>query len=433
MENSGRTLNNPLTVLRQSRNFSLYATGMLISLIGSWMQNVAQPWLAYTLTGSPFLLSLISILQFLPMLIFSLFSGVVVDRFSKKKIMFFTQTALLVITGILAVLVWTGKVQYWHILACAIAMGFVNTLDMPTRQSIVIELVGKEHLHNAIAINSSIFNMARVLGPGIAGFVMAKYGVFACFAINSISFAAVIISLFFIKPMERERVKKNQRVLHSIKEGLVYIRSNEVVIKTLASVFVISAFAMNMSTLLPVFAKKVLMEGERGYGFLMSLMGVGSFVGSIAVASINHGGVKNRILKLFPYLIAGMLIFISFTRMYWLTGFGLVLLGLFFVSFTATANSTVQYGISDQYRGRVMSVYSLVTGGAIPFGNAVTGVVTEKFGAAVGFLGCGMIIVVLIALTRLLRAKAQANRDAIALQNVDAALPETDGAGSDKN
>ncbi len=427
MANRKKTaLNNPLAVLRQSRNFSIYTGGMLISLIGSWMQNVAQPWLAYTLTGSPFLLSLISIMQFLPMLIFSLFSGVVIDRISKKKIMFFTQTALLMITGILAVLVWSGKVQYWHILACAIATGIVNTLDMPARQSFVIELVGKEYLHNAIAINSSIFNVARVLGPGIAGLVMAQLGVFACFAFNSVSFLAVIISLFFIKPMEVERIKRNEKIFHSIKEGLKYIAGNEIIIKTMASVFVISAFGMNMSTLLPVFAKTVLMQGEKGYGLLMSLMGVGSFIGSIFIASTSHGGPKGIILNIFPYLVAGMLAFISITRVYWLTGIGLVMTGFFFVCFTATANSTVQYNTHDKFRGRVMSVYSLISGGATPIGNAFTGVVTQGFGAPVGFLGCGTMIAVLIAATRLLRSKAQANRNAATEANAAARAIESD-------
>ncbi len=426
MEKKRKTkLNNPLSALKQNQNFSLYSAGMLISLIGSWMQNVAQPWLAYTLTGSPLLVSLIAIMHFLPMLIFSLFSGVIIDRISKKKIMFFTHTALLIITGILTVLVWSGKVQYWHLLASALAMGVVNTLDMPTRQAFVVELVGKESLHNAIAINSSIFNVARVLGPGIAGFVMAQLGVFACFAFNSISFGAVIISLFFIKPMENVRIEKKEKVLHSIKEGLVYIRGNEVIFKTLASVFVISAFSMNMSTLLPVFAKNILLEGEKGYGLLMSLMGLGSFIGSMFIASTSHGGPKSVLLTLFPYLIAAMLCFIAITRVFWLTGFGLALLGFFVVSFMATANSIVQYSTNDRFRGRVMSVYSLVSGGAMPIGNAYTGVITQGFGAPAGFLGCGTIIAVLMMATRFLHGKAQPNRDAAAGEHADPELPDT--------
>ena len=174
---------------------------MCISLIGTWMQNVAQPWLAYTLTKSAFLLGLVGALQFLPVLLFSLFAGVLVDKFSKKKILFFTQSASLVVTLILAILDFSGRIQYWHILVLAAALGLVNTLDMPARQSFVIQLVGKEDLMNAIALNSTMFNFARVVGPAIAGLVMGYYGVGMCFLANSISFAAVVISLFFIHPL----------------------------------------------------------------------------------------------------------------------------------------------------------------------------------------------------------------------------------------
>ena len=190
--------NNPFTALKH-KNFRYYWIGMCVSLIGTWMQNIAQPWLAYTLTNSPFLLSLIGIVQFTPMLIFSLFAGVIIDKFSKKKILLFTQTASLVITLVLAILVWTGKIQYWHILIMATMLGIVNTIDMPSRQSIIIELVGKEDLMNAIALNSMVFNLARIVGPAIAGIVMGYAGIAVCFFANSISFAAVVVGLFFIK------------------------------------------------------------------------------------------------------------------------------------------------------------------------------------------------------------------------------------------
>jgi MFS family permease len=194
------SLNNPFIALKHN-NFKYYLIGMMVSQIGSWMQNIAQPWLAYSLTKSPFLLSLVSALQFTPVLIFSLLAGVVVDRFPKKKLIIITQTASLIITGALAILVYSGNIQYWHLLVTSKLLGFVNTLDMPVRQSFLIELVGKEDLMNGIALNSAMFNLARTIGPAIAGLVMKYFGIATCFLVNSISFAAVLVSLFFIKPI----------------------------------------------------------------------------------------------------------------------------------------------------------------------------------------------------------------------------------------
>ena len=206
---------------------------MCVSLIGTWMQNIAQPWLAYTLTKSPFLLSLIGILQFTPMLIFSLFAGVAIDKFSKKRILIFTQSASLIITLILAILVWSGKIEYWHILIMATALGIVNTIDMPSRQSLIIELVGKEDLMNAIALNSMVFNVARIIGPALAGLLMGYAGIAACFFVNAISFGAVVISLFFMKlELVKKKPRKNSRVLDEIKDGLKYIYHNDVLFYT---------------------------------------------------------------------------------------------------------------------------------------------------------------------------------------------------------
>jgi MFS family permease len=232
-------LNNPFIALRH-KNFRYYWICMCISLIGTWMQNIAQPWLAYSLTKSPFLLSLVGALQFTPMLLFSLFAGVLIDKFSKKKILLVTQSASLLITLALAILVWIGHVQYWHILVAATALGFVNTLDMPTRQSFVIELVGKDDLMNAIALNSSVFNLARIVGPALAGVVMAFAGIAACFYANSISFAAVIVVLLFIKPLAMRTNQKNDyKILVDIKDGIKYIYEERILFDTLLTTAIV--------------------------------------------------------------------------------------------------------------------------------------------------------------------------------------------------
>jgi len=397
-------LNNPFIALRH-KNFRVYLMGMTVSLIGTWMQNIAQPWLAYSLTNSPFLLSLIGALQFTPVLLFSLFAGVLVDRFPKKKILMITQSSSLIITLILAMLVWTGHIKYWHILVLATALGFVNTLDMPTRQSFVIELVGKEDLMNAIALNSTVFNMSRVVGPAVAGVVMACAGVSTCFFVNAFSFAAVLISLFFIKATAMPRVQKeNTRIFADIKEGLCHIWHNDILFSTLIVVAIVGTFAPNFSVLVPVFAKEILKQQETGFGFLMSFLGVGSFLGAISIASLSRSGPKKFIMYVVPLIVGAFLVFTGFTNTYILTGLCLAVTGFFFVSFSSNANSSMQLNTNQEFRGRVMSVYALVFGGSTPLGNLYAGAFSD-FNARMGFVACGGIIIVLMILLLLFRAK----------------------------
>ncbi len=404
--------NNPFSALKH-KNFRYYWIGMCISLIGTWMQNIAQPWLAYTLTKSPFLLSLIGTLQFTPMLLFSLIAGVFIDKFSKKKILIFTQSASLIITLILALLVWTKNIQYWHIVVLATALGVVNVLDMPTRQAFVIELVGREDLMNAIALNSSVFNVARIIGPALAGILMGYAGISVCFFINSISFAAVVISLIFIKPVAiHNGLRKNSRIFANIKDGLKYIYQNEVLFNTILVMIIVGTFAMNFNVLVPVFAKEVLKQREAGFGFLMSMIGLGSFVGAMLVATISKSG-SNKLIKFIlfvvPVVIGFFLTGTGLTKNYLLTGLGLAMSGLTFVSFGSTANSTMQLNSTDEYRGRVMSVYTLVFAGSTPIGNLYAGTITEHFGSGVGFEACGLIIILLMLPLYVYRAKRRTN------------------------
>lgn len=400
-----RSFNNPFTSLRH-RNFRFYWTGMCISLIGTWMQNIAQPWLAYTLTKSPFLLGLVGALQFAPMLLFSLFAGVLIDKLPKKKILLFTQSAAMVIALILAILVWTGHIRFWHILLMATCLGFVNTMDMPTRQSFVIELVGRDDLMNAIALNSSVFNIARIIGPALAGVVMGYIGIAACFFANAISYGAVIIGLIFVKPMivlvDR---KVTDKLIDEIKDGLKYIFKNGVLLRTLTIMAVVGIFGMNFSVLVPVFAKTILYQQETGFGFLMSLMGVGSFIGAMTIAMKSASGPQKIILNIFPLAISVLLIITGFTNNFVLTGICLAATGFCFVSFTSTANSTMQLNTKNEYRGRVMSVYTLVFGGTTPLGNLYSGAITGRFGPRVGFAACGVMIILLVALIFAIRKK----------------------------
>lgn len=371
---------------------------MCVSLIGTWMQNTAQPWLAYSLTNSPLLLSLVGVCQFLPMLLFSLFAGVIIDRFPKKKILLVTQSSALAVALCLALLIWSGRVQYWHLLVAALIEGCVNTLDMPTRQSFVIELVGRDDLMNAIALNSAVFNIARVLGPGIAGVVMARYGTAVCFYINAFSFAAVVTALLFLKPVPvAAAVRRGESILRNIGEGLRYIAGKPTLYRTLLTVLVTATFAMNYNVLMPVFSKNVLDQGEAGYGFLMSFMGVGSLFGAISVAAGSRNGPKGKILRWFPVCIGFCLLAVGATRIYGLTALAMAVAGFFFVSFSATANSTIQYETDNEHRGRVMSVYNMAFSGTTPIGNLFVGVISDRAGAPAALYASGAAVLLLIA------------------------------------
>lgn len=391
-----KTFNNPFIALKH-KNFRYYWIGMCVSLIGTWMQNIAQPWLAYTLTNSPFLLSLIGIVQFTPMLFFSLFAGVIIDKFPKKKILIFTQCASLVITLILAILVWSGKVEYWHILIMAGVLGIVNTIDMPSRQSIIIELVGKDDLMNAIALNSMVFNLARIIGPAIAGIVMGYAGSAVCFFVNAISFGAVVTSLFFIRlnPVTRKS-KSDTKVLGEIKDGLKYIYNKKILLHTILILAIVGTFVPNFNVLVPVFAKEVLNQNEAGFGILMSFMGFGSFIGAMFIATLSKSGPKKFVVYIVPVIVSAAMIITGCTSIYLLTGIFLAITGFFFISFTSNANSTIQLNSSSEYRGRVMSVYTLVFAGSTPFGNLYAGLFSEHFNARIGFIACGGIIILLM-------------------------------------
>ncbi|MEN6327399.1 MAG: MFS transporter [Syntrophomonas sp.] len=393
---SGRRFNNPFVALTH-RNFRLYWLGMCVSLIGTWMQNMAQPWLAYTLTKSPFLLSLVGTFQFMPVLLFSLFAGVIIDKYPKKRIIIFTQSVSLLITFTLGMLVLLGRVQYWHILLLALALGMVNTLDMPARQSFVIELAGKEDLMNAVALNSSIFNIARVVGPALAGLVMGYFGIAWCFFINSISFAAVLLSLIFVKPRAMQSKFISQgKILSDIKAGLKYIYRTPVLLTVILLITIVGTFGMNFNVLVPVFAKVVLKQGEMGFGILMSCMGMGSFAGAMLVAAMSKSGPKRFTLVVFPLFIGIFLILTGLTNTYLISAISLAITGFFFVYFSSMANSTLQLNTKDELRGRVMSVYSLVFAGSTPIGNLYAGIFTEHFGPQVGFAACGTIIILLL-------------------------------------
>ena len=407
-------LNSPFAALRH-KNFRYYSFGMLVSTTGTWMQNVAQPWLAYDLTGSPFLLSLVGAMQFVPVTFFSLFAGVMIDRFPKKKLLLLTQALAFTVTLVLAILVWTDHVVFWHLLVLSFLLGLVTTLDMPARHAFAVEMVGSSDLMNAIALNSTVFNLARVIGPALAGILMGSIGLAACFFLNAISYAIVFVSLLFVRPISQAKPQGDRPgVIATIQDGLRYIGANRALLQTLVLIAIVGTFAPNFGVLVPVFAREILGLQESGFGFLMSALGVGSLAGALTIASLSRSGPSRSILAWGPVATGILIILTGATGWPVWTAVGLALAGFGFILFNTSGSSNLQMITRDEYRGRVMSVYALVLGGTSPLGNLYAGLFADQLGARAGFYACGLAILILVGLKALvmdrLAASAAASR-----------------------
>jgi MFS family permease len=383
------------------RNFRLFWFGQLISLIGTWMQNVGQAWLVLELTHSSLKLGIVSALQFLPMLFLSLPSGPFIDYFDRRKIIIWTQFGLMTLALVLSVLVWTGIVQYWHVVVLATLLGIVNTIDMPARQAFIIDLVGKEDLMNAIALNSSIFNAARAVGPALAGLLITVAGTAACFFVNGVSYLAVLAGLLFMNDTDSSYNRMpDYSVLRDIREALRYIRATPVVLTTILLVSVVSIFGTNFNVLVPVFAKMELNRDAAAFGLLLSSFGAGALIGSVSLAILSQWGPQQIILLGGGMGLSLSLMLIGLQRSYGLTAILLALAGLSMVIFFGMANTTVQLNTENRLRGRVMSLYILSFGGLTPFGSIFAGAVAHLIKApltfAVGGLICGAVFLIMI-------------------------------------
>jgi predicted MFS family arabinose efflux permease len=376
-------------------NFRYLWLGQCVSLIGTWTQNIGQAWLVLTLTGSPFLLGLVGTIQFLPITVFSLFAGVLIDRFPKKTILLITQTVSMLLAFTLAVLVFTHTVKFSYILVLAFLLGLSNTFDMPTRQSFNVEIVGKEDLMNAIALNSTTFNLARIIGPAIGAMLMAYLGAGWCFLLNGLSFLAVIYGLLQIQTTSYVRPKKSDTgILKEIKDGITYMANDKLLAQTILLVAVVGTLAYNFNVLIPVFTKNVLHMGEKTYGLLMSCLGLGSLIGALAVSFRSRRGPKLSTSIIFSLLISLMLGLNGLFHSPFLSGTLLMMTGICNILFATNANSTLQFHSKDEYRTRVMSVYSLVFAGSTPVGNLFAGYTADRVGANGAYLWSGLLCLV---------------------------------------
>lgn len=390
------------TALRH-RNYRLFWTGQLVSLIGTWMQNLAQAWLVLTLShNDPFALGLVSGLQFLPTLLFSLFAGVVADRFPKHTLLLITQSTSMVIAAILGTLTVGGWVELWHVYACAFALGMVNALDMPTRQSFVSEMVGRDDLMNAVALNSTIFNAARVAGPAIAGlliglgeaiFKSTQAGVALAIWLNAFSYIAVLIGLIKMDTSKLFQIAKKQlkgSVFHNLSEGISFIWHTPRVATLIIVVGMVGTFGFNFNVWIPVLARENLGVGAEGYGILMAALGLGALYSAVSMAINGRTPSHKKILisaAVFGLFEAG----VALSGFYLLSLVLMVGTGLAMIRVGAASNTFVQMNTPDHLRGRVMSVYLLVFAGTTPIGSVFCGWLGSIGGTPFSMFVCAMI------------------------------------------
>ena len=365
-----------------SRNYRLFFTGQSISLIGTWMQRVAMSWLVYHLTSSEFLLGLVSFLGLIPVFVLSPFAGVLADRFHRLHLLIATQVLAMLQAFLLTVLVMTGLIRIGHIMALATLLGLINSFDTPIRQAFTAELVEKKaDLGNAIALNSAMFNSARMLGPTIAGLLIAAFGEGFCFLLNGLSYLAVIVALLRMRIPPTAEKKQKQKLLKGLKEGFSYSFGFAPIRSVLLLLMTVSMMGMPYIVLMPVFAKNILHGGSETLGFLMGAAGAGALCGAVYLAQRKTVAGLERVIPLMTGLFSLGLIGFALSRHQWLSLSLLLMAGFGLMVQMASSNSILQTIVDDDKRGRVMSFYVMCVMGTTPIGSLLAGVVANRLGA----------------------------------------------------
>ena len=389
-------LRNTFASLRH-RNFRLFFAGQLVSLIGTWMQNTAQGWLVYQLTGSKLMLGVVAAVGSTPMMLFSIWGGSVADRRSKRLIVLCTQTVMMTLAFIFAALIWSGRIQPWQILVLAALGGLAMAFDMPARQAFMVEMTSREDLINAISLNSSIVNGARVIGPSVAGLLMAKVGLAMCFFLNGLSFLAVLAGLWLMRlPRFNPPARASSAWAHAV-EGFAYVWHHSRMRTILILFAIVGIFGWSYSVMMPAFARDLLNVGQAQYGMLLSANGIGALLGALTVATFGNQ-VSRRLLVLGGLCVFSvMLLLVSWTTSYYLALVCLGIAGWGMLLFFSTINTLLQTSASDQMRGRVMGIWALVFGGMTPIGGLEAGTLSHLLGIRWA-ITCGAIICGLAAL-----------------------------------
>jgi MFS family permease len=363
------------------RNFQLFIAGQLISLIGTWMQNTAQQWLVYRLTGSAALLGVFGFASQLPMLCLAWMGGYVGDRYNRHRGVITTQSISMALAFVLAILTLLHMIKVWQLIVIAFLVGIVNAFDVPIRQAFFVHMVGKEDLPNAIALNSSIFNGARVVGPAIAGFTIALVGEGWCFFLNGVSFIAVLIALLLMRIPRTESKVVGESPVRSFVEGFRFAMNDVPIRSTLLLLCLLSMFGLQYSVFLPIYASDILHGGAKTLGFLMSAAGVGAVLGALQFAArTEYKGLARWIAATCSACAMGLLVF-SFANSFWVCAVVLFVVGFAATSQMAATNTIIQQRVPDEMRSRLMAVYATMFMGVQPVGALAAGVVAKHLGA----------------------------------------------------
>ena len=374
-----------------SRDFRVYYAGTLVSQIGNWMQTVTQSWLVLELTGSPFMLGLISTLQSGPILLLSIFTGVLADRLTKRNVLLFTQAVQGSLALVLGLLVWSGHVRYWTVAGMAVMWGVMNALDQPTRQSFIMELVDRRHVTSAVGMNSASFNSARIVGPAVAGVLIARFGLFPGFLLNALAFVVSITALTRVParpPIPRAGAAP---VLEELTAGIAYALRTPAIRFTLGLQIIVSFCVFNFSVYVPLLASKVLGLGSEGFGFLMAALGIGAVTAGLSLGAISSRPPVPRLLAVALGLACAGLLGLSVTRSVGLAAVLLVAIGFTGTIVMVGCNTSLQLAAPDALRGRIMSLYTLLSGGVFPIGAFWVGAVSEARSVSAAFLVNGLI------------------------------------------
>ncbi|HSJ87538.1 MAG TPA: MFS transporter [Anaerolineales bacterium] len=391
---SSRAGNTTFSAMRH-RNFQLYFGGQLISNIGTWMQIIAQSWVVYQIGHSELILGLVAFASAIPVLLISPWGGVVVDRMPRRRLLMITQSGAMVLAFIMATLTFANIIKEWHVIVLAALLGVVNAFDAPARQAFVPEMVEKADLPNAIALNSMMFNSARVIGPAVAGLVLAAVGAAWCFTINGISFLAVLLGLWLMNLPSRRAQQHTSSPWEQLTGGIRYAAKNREISALILLSLVFSIFGISYATILPAFVQKILHQGATGYGWVNTATGLGAVTGAFLLTHRAIHGKRGKLLVLTNIAFPLILIAFSFTS---LLPFSLLLaygLGLGFMMQFTTINTLLQTRVADEFRGRVMGLYTITFFGFAPFGNLFIGFLGEKFGLTTAmslFAVCSLIL-----------------------------------------
>lgn len=403
-----------------SRNYQYYFTGQLISQIGTWLQIVSEGWLVLTLTNSAFLIGVVAACATLPSLLFSLFGGLIVDRFNRKYLIIATQSLSMVLALSLGFLTLFHLINVWEIAIFAFLLGVVNSVDMPARQAFVYEMVGKEKMASAIALNAGIFNSARVIGPSVAGILIAIVGPAGAYLLNGFSYIAAIIVQFLIVPIESPKHNDNSHPIEAIKDGVKYAVAHPIIRSLILLTGVVSIFGWSYATIMPFIAKNVFNVGAAGLGYLYAASGLGALVATLLVSSAGNKIKPSYFIFGGNVLFAISTILFTLTNNVWIAYIPLFFMGFGLLSAFAVINAQIQHMVEGRFRGRVLSLYLLMFVGLFPVGNLLIGTLSEHFGPRIAIRFDAVIILIVLSFGFLMKNKiSQAQREYLSKKEIE--------------